>query len=65
MKTRGAMDLVRQAEEQGLRVKRTKKGYVIYGKTAGMVTVHLTCSDHRAIKNSVAALRKIGFQTTR
>lgn len=64
MRTRGVEDLVRAAEEQGFRVKRTKKGAFIYGKSkgTGMVLVHMTCSDHRALKNTKAGLRRLGVE---
>lgn len=51
------------AERQGYRVKATRKGWTVYGKD-GQRTVgfHRTPSDHRAFKNIVAELRKIGVQ---
>ena len=54
--------LVRQAEKQGFRVKRTRNGYMIFGKEGGMVTLHLTCSDHRAKRNAESELRKLGLR---
>lgn len=60
-------DLVRTAERQGFRVKRTKKGVMIYGKRpgTGMVLLHFTCSDHRALKNSIAGLKRLGVEFDR
>jgi hypothetical protein len=60
-------DLVALAERQGFRVKRTKKGVLIYGKKpgTGMVLVHLTCSDHRAVKNAKSGLKRLGVEFDR
>lgn len=65
MKSRGMDGLVSEAERQGFRIKRTKKGVTIYGKNGGMVTVHLTCTDHRAVRNAMSDMRKIGVEFNR
>ena len=67
MRARGVENLIATAESQGFRVKRTKKGVFVYGKQpgTGMVLLHMTCSDHRAIKNSMGALRRLGVEFER
>lgn len=59
-----ARDLIRLAEEQGFWCVRKKKGVAVYGKRQedGWVMLHLTCSDHRALKNAMAHLKKIGVE---
>ena len=48
---------------QGFTVKRTKKGYMVRSKCGKyQVLFHHTPSDHRAHKNVVAQLRKIGVE---
>jgi len=61
---RSVPELVNLAERQGFRVRRTRKGFMVYAKIRerGSVTLHLTCSDHRAIKNALTELRKIGVE---
>lgn len=53
-----------RVEAQGFRVRRTRKGFVAYAKDPSGPTVgwHLTPSDHRAIKNLMASLRRIGVE---
>lgn len=50
--------------DQGFRVKATRKGFTAYAKDPDGPTVgwHHTPSDHRAIKNLRAQLRRIGVQ---
>lgn len=57
-------EMAKIAESQGFRVKRTKKGFMIFGKPGSgqMVTLHLTCSDWRAEKNAVNRLRRLGVK---
>ena len=59
-----ARDLIAAAEAQGFRCVRKKKGVAVYGKRQedGWVMIHLTCSDHRAMKNAMAHLKKIGVE---
>lgn len=59
-----ALTLVALASDQGFRVRRTKKGFMVYAKevSLGCVTLHLTDSDKRAIDNMRADLRKIGVR---
>lgn len=60
---RCGQDFARLAEQQGYRVKATRKGWTVYGKDGvTRVGFHRTPSDHRASKNLVADLRKIGVQ---
>lgn len=65
MRSRGVEDLIAEAKRQGFRVRQTKKGVLIYGKKDGMALIHLTCTDHRAVKNARAALRRLGVQFPR
>lgn len=60
----GAQDtLIKHLEDQGATVKKIKKGIMIYGPppTLGTFTIHNTPSDHRALANDMAALRRIGL----
>ncbi len=53
--------LAGEVERQGIRVKRTKKGYVAYCKDGvGMTVWHRTPSDLRSYRNTIANLRRIG-----
>lgn len=55
--------LIKHLESQGATVKKIKKGIMIYGPppTLGTHTIHNTPSDHRALANDMAALRRIGL----
>lgn len=60
----GSQDtLIKHLESQGATVKKTKKGIMIYGPPPikGTFTIHNTPSDHRALANDMAALRRIGL----
>lgn len=61
--TREADRIARVVEKAGLRVKRTKNGYVAYGAD-GVTTVgwHRSPSDHRAMRNLKQDLRQIGVE---
>ena len=55
-------ELVRRVEKQGWRVEQRKDGWMCYspdGKT--MVLIHRTPSDRRGLQNTIARLRKGGF----
>lgn len=53
--------LAHTAERQGFRVRQTRAGWVVYGKDGkSTVGFHRTPSDHRAHRNAVADLRRIG-----
>lgn len=53
--------IARAAEQQGYRTKRTRKGWVVYGKDGkSSVVFHATPSDCRAAKNLRADLKRIG-----
>lgn len=56
--------VLRAAEEQGWRVERGKKGqYKLYSPDGeGMVTLHQSHSDHRALKNAISIMRRYGFR---
>lgn len=55
--------LLKSLEAQGWRVERTKKGhYVAYAPDGvGRVTIPGTPSDHRSMKNTLADLRRHGY----
>ena len=57
-----AESLVKICEEQGFRTKRTRSGVMVLGKHGGAVQIHFTPSDHRAYRNEVARLRRLGVQ---
>lgn len=49
-------------KKQGARFDATKKGQLIkHPNGVGMVLIHKTPSDHRAMKNTIAQLRNAGF----
>lgn len=54
--------LLKKAEAQGFTVKEKKKGVLVLGPDGTFTqTIHFTNSDHRALANIVAQLRKGGF----
>lgn len=54
--------LVAQARKQGIAVAHTRNGHVRFRTADGsIVTAPSTPSDHRSIRNTLAALRKHGF----
>lgn len=57
--------LLRTLEAEGWTMKPTKKGYMLYppDKTKDPVTVHKTYSDRRAWANTIADLRRSGFDS--
>lgn len=57
-------EIIREAENQGWTVRRTKKGHIQFFAPDGenIVTAGGTPSDHRAIANLVAQLRRYGFK---
>ncbi len=61
---REAANLAAKALAQGFVVQRTKKGIRIVAKdkALGSVQLHFTSSDHCAVRNSIARLRRIGVQ---
>jgi hypothetical protein len=54
-------DVVIAAARAGMRFRQTRKGLMFYGKDGRTVTIHYTESDHRAVKNTIARLRAIGY----
>lgn len=52
--------LVGEAQVAGGRVETKKKGIMIYGPT-GLVMLHTSTSDHRALANTRSELRKAGL----
>lgn len=55
--------LLDEAERQGWRVERTKRGaYRLFApNSVGIVTIHATPSDHRWMKNAISLMRRHGF----
>lgn len=55
--------LFQQIEAQGGRIKPTRNGFMVYPPTPDgrLVAIHKTPSDHRAMKNTRAELRRAGF----
>jgi hypothetical protein len=59
-----AEKLVRLAEKQGFKVKEKKSGWMVLTPNGqGAVMIHKTPSDHRALKNELARLRRYGFES--
>jgi predicted RNA binding protein YcfA (HicA-like mRNA interferase family) len=56
--------ILREAERQGWQVRQTKNGHwqAFSPDGAGIVTTGGTPSDHKALKNFVAQLRRYGFK---
>jgi hypothetical protein len=56
----------KEAQRQGWIVKPTRKGEMFYSPDgATMVLWHHTPSDHRALANHIAKLRRAGFSWPR
>lgn len=60
--SRQIRQMVEAAEQQGFRVKETRKGWLVYPADTGVsgVLMHKTPSDPRGVKNARAMLRRIG-----
>lgn len=57
--------VTREAERQGWRIERGRKGQfklIPPDPARQIVFVHATPSDHRAIKNAIAEMRRQGFR---
>jgi hypothetical protein len=56
-------ELIAALKEQGFAIKEVGDGYqALAPDGVGCVTFHLTEGDHRAMKNTVARLRRHGFE---
>lgn len=55
--------ILKAAREQGWREEEKKKGLMLYppDKTKSPVMVHKTPSDHRALANTLAEMKRQGF----
>ncbi|MET0904315.1 MAG: hypothetical protein ABWZ52_13835 [Acidimicrobiales bacterium] len=55
--------LIRELEAQGFTWRETTKGHVLVYSPDGRVVTTLSgsTSDHRSLKNAIAALRRAGF----
>lgn len=54
--------IIRALEDQGAKVKKTKKGLMIYAPNGGMITTHNTPSDYRAKRNFMNDLSNNGLR---
>ncbi len=55
--------IVRKAAKQGFKVKEKKMGWMIQTPNGqGSVMLHKTPSDHHAVKNDLARLRRYGYE---
>ncbi len=56
-------ELVRELEAQGFAVRRTSKGHYFITKAGQPITtISGTPSDHKALANAIAKLKRAGFQ---
>jgi hypothetical protein len=56
-------EIVKAAERQGWKVVEKRQGFMLYSPDGeGLVNVHKTPQDHRAIKNTVSRMRRYGFK---
>lgn len=53
--------LLKSLEEQGCRIRETKKGWFVYFPSGDSTIYHKTPSDHRAMKNNRARVRRNGL----
>jgi hypothetical protein len=54
--------LIEAATKQGWRVAETRDGYQLFAPDGvNIVTIHLTESDARAFRNTIARMRRFGF----
>lgn len=53
--------LLDRCRTAGWRVERSSRGYKVYDGGGTMHTVHLTYSDHRSLKNTLAGLERAGL----
>lgn len=62
-RNREVTDLVATLEAQGFRVVRRKRHWMVYARSGnGMVTMPISPSDVRSMKNTKAQLRRIGWR---
>lgn len=60
MATSPFREILKELDSQNIEYVPTKKGWLIKSPDGkGLVTIHGTPSDHRALKNAVADLRRI------
>jgi hypothetical protein len=56
-------DLFSAVFRSGIRYRTARSGIIVYGPPGTKpVTLHLTLSDHRALKNAARDLRVIGIE---
>lgn len=67
MASKDLKKMLAEAERQGWRVKRTKRGhYMLFAPDGvGKVTFSGTASDHRSLDNALSQMRKHGFDWRR
>jgi biotin operon repressor len=63
MKQKDIRKLCKELKNQGFNVRATRRGHLLVERE-GVVVAGLagTPSDHRSIKNSIAQLRRAGFE---
>lgn len=49
----------------GVRYRMTKKGIILYGEDGQSTATHFTSSDHRAVLNIKAQLRRMGIEPSK
>lgn len=61
--SREVRNIVREAEQQGWRVKITTKGWMLLDPSGEhSETLHKTPSDRRGLHNSISRMRRYGFK---
>lgn len=60
--TKGTKQLIIRLRDLGIEVRDTKAGHMVLAPDGSTVTIHRTESDHRAMKNTMARLKRAGVQ---
>jgi len=53
--------IIKGLDAQGARIKETTKGYQIMCPNGDIITMHKTPSDHRAMRNTRARVKRAGL----
>lgn len=62
MSAKDIRTLIKDLEAQGFEIRRTTKGHHrVYRDGQPVCTLSGTPSDHRSMKNSIAALKRAGY----
>lgn len=55
--------ILKTAKAAGFDIRTTKKGHIVVSKDGRRITTFAgTASDHRSIRNGLAAMRRAGFE---